>query len=127
MIAFVAALSLAQPLVIDRAELPADSPTTAEILQRPSGVAAAAFLDQLIAEAGAAQWRRIDRTVPYRNVELRIVGLVRTEGDGLMFFLPAAEGATGNICRIRRVREGQPGPESEAALHYCLGAVAEGR
>ena len=127
MIAFVAALSLVQALVIERAELPANSPTTAEIVRRPSGMATTAFLDQLIADAGATQWRRIDRTVPYRGIELRIVGLVRTEGDGLMFFLPAAEGATGNVCRIRRVSEGQPGPESEAALHYCLGAVAAGR
>ena len=127
MLTLLTALALAQAVVIDRAEHAPDAAMTAELLQRPAGLTTTAFLDQLIAEAGAAEWERRETAGPYEGAQVRIVGLRRTQGDGLMFFLPAAEDSRGSACRIRRLREGAPEAQGEQLLRYCLSAVAAGR
>jgi|GEM_PF-3775809 len=127
MLTLLTALALAQALVIDRAEQAPDAPIIAEVLQRPAGLSTTAFVDRLIAEAGAGDWERRDHAGPFGGAEVRIVGLRRTAGDGLMLFVPAAEESRGSACRIRRVREGSLEAQGEQLVDYCLNAIASGR
>ena len=127
MLLSLATFLLTQLVVVERAPHAPDAPMTAEIIQRPAGLSTSAFLDQVIDEADAGEWERSEHVGPVRGVEMRIVGLRRTSGDGLMLFMPAAEDSRGNICRIRRVREGSPVPQREELLRYCTEAIAAGR
>ena len=127
MLSILAAFAIGQAVIIDRVEQPEDAPITAEIVQRPAGMTTSAFLAELVAEAGAAAWERSDHRGTFEQAPIWIVGFRRPEGDGIMFVPPVDEQGPGNICRIRRVREGPPETERNRLIQYCLRAVAEGR
>jgi hypothetical protein len=119
------ALSLAQSTVVARAESSPDAVMNAEIVQRPSGMTTSAFIERLIDDSDARQWKRSEDRVPLGTGEMRIVGLKRSADDGIILFLPGAEDATGNACLIRRQRPGDPEPQRERLLRYCIEALAQ--
>ena len=117
------AAALAQPSVLaamPEAELHGNR---VELVARPAGATMPVFVDQLLAEAGATHWERMDRRTRVGGVEVRMVA-VRNEGQGLILYIPLAENGPA-VCRVVKLAQiVTPQAERRRIDDFCMRGIA---
>jgi len=125
MLAMLIAAALGQPNVLAVLAGTEAHGNRVERLERPAGVSVDAFVDSLLADAGAAA-ERMDRETTVDDVPVRMVS-VRSPGSGTLLYIPL--GADGKaVCRVVKVKPVRtPQEERRRIDHFCVGGLAPSR